>query len=377
MPSVVAIHGTGVREAGYQQMLDVMTRRFQKQRPAYQITPCPWYKKHGVAAPPYKSVPLRKEFRAVGQNDESDEVLAWQGLIVDPLSELRNMTEDGEGFASPTAGAQLAANVRQVTRPEGLQAYEMVPFWEPARDLVLSDDATKDAIARGASQPDAILLIARALVAAVFQSAIEQGRVVPDGEVRDAWVDELRQSMGTDLTLEARAVPGFLKPLVRATNRFLVRPFGESHSPLAGDILLYQARGEGIRDYISDVIQNASAPVYVMAHSLGGIAAVDTLILKPELKVERLITFGSQAPFFFEIGALVSRRAGETLPDHFPQWLNICDPNDLLSFRAGEIFGGDQRITDRQIDSGQPPLAAHSSYLGSNAFWERVWPILP
>lgn len=151
MPSVVAIHGTGVREAAYQQMLDVMTRRFQKQRPAYQITPCPWYKKHGVAAPPYKSAPLRKEFRAVGQSDESDEVLAWQGLIVDPLSELRNMTEDGEGFASPTAGAQLAANVRQVTRPEGLQAYEMVPFWEPARDLVLSDDATKDAIARGAS----------------------------------------------------------------------------------------------------------------------------------------------------------------------------------------------------------------------------------
>jgi hypothetical protein len=69
---------------------------------------------------------------------------------------------------------------------------------------------------------------------------------------------------------------------------------------------------------------------------------------------------------------------GDPLPPHFPNvWLNICDPNDLLSFRAKDVFGNDPRICDEQLDSGQPPLAAHSSYLTSEKFWAHVWKVFP
>jgi pimeloyl-ACP methyl ester carboxylesterase len=184
--------------------------------------------------------------------------------------------------------------------------------------------------------------------------------------------------MGSQPGAGARAVPAILQPGIKLVNRRLLRPFAESHSPIAGDIIYYQAKGQGIRDFIAGAISTADPPVYVMAHSLGGIAAVETLILDNQLKVAVLVTFGSQAPYFLEIDALAALKKGEALPAHFPPlWLNVCDPNDLLSFRAKTVFANDARIHDEQVDSGQPPVAAHSAYLGSNAFWKHVWKVFP
>ena len=78
---------------------------------------------------------------------------------------------------------------------------------------------------------------------------------------------------------------------------------------------------------------------------------MDALILEPTLKIEVLITFGSQASFFLEINALVSLEKGQPLPQHFPQlWLNVGDPNVLLSFRTKPVFSADPRIRDEQLD---------------------------
>lgn len=305
--------------------------------------------------------------------------MAWQGLYVDPLTELRELSELTGGTSNPTAAALMAQKIRHAAAPESLSEFGIDAFWSDVRNLVLEDEVTKTAIARGASRPDSTrLAVARALVAELLRRSMEVGKVVPDGERRDAWVDTLRENMGTDLTTGTRAVPGVLKPVARLVNRHLLRPLGESHTPIAGDIIFYQVRGQGIRDFIATAISKAEPPVYVMAHSLGGVAAVDALILNQNLKAEALISFGSQAPFFFEINALTSLEKGQPLPPHFPQlWLNVCDPNDLLSFRAKIVFANDVRIRDEQLDSGQPPLAAHSSYLGSNCFWKLVWSVLP
>jgi len=309
----------------------------------------------------------------------TDEIAAWQRLYVDPLSELQEVAEVATGGGNPTAAAVLARDLRSVAAPEYLSDFGMDTLWGEAREFVLTNEVARVAISRGASRPDAIrLLLARALVAQLIRKGIELEKVIPDAQVRDSWVTGLRRGMGSDLDSETRAVPFFLKPAVRAISRHLLRPLVESHSPIAGDILYYQARGDGIRDFISRTIAGAHPPVYVMAHSLGGIAAVETLILDPTLKVVVLITFGSQAPFFYEINSLVSLERGRHLPQHFPDvWLNVCDPNDLLSFRAKDVFDMDPRIIDKQLDSGQPPLAAHSAYLGSDSFWSLVWPVLP
>ena len=48
---------------------------------------------------------------------------------------------------------------------------------------------------------------------------------------------------------------------------------------MAGDILLYQSRGHDIRAFIEEKLQHAEPPVTIVAHSLGGIACVDLLVL--------------------------------------------------------------------------------------------------
>jgi hypothetical protein len=378
MPSVVVIHGTGVRQQGYDEMKQVVERRLAKSRPQYRTVECRWYKQFGVPTPPYLSTPLKKGYRVVAGSDANEDVLEWQELYLDPLVELRELARAARTTGHPARGAMLVAEVRNATAPASVPEFSMEPVWESARGAILSDSVTTQAIVNGVSQPEMVrLAIARAIVAEMIARSLEAGMIVPDAEVRESWVAELRRSMGWKPEEVTRAVPGVLKPVARFLNRRLLRPFGESHSPIAGDILLYQARGEGIRDCIAKAILAAEAPVYLLAHSLGGVATVDALALMPELKAEALITFGSQAPFFYEINALVSLPKGAPLPAHFPQrWLNFCDPNDLLSFRAGEVFPKDTRIADQHLDSGQPPLAAHSSYLGSKVFWAQVWTIL-
>jgi hypothetical protein len=377
MPTVVVIPGTGVREPAYREMLNAVKRRLEPSRPHYKVVECSWFQKYGTPPPPYKSVPERMISRAVGNVGVTDALLVWQCLYLDPLAELRDFAEFSVGSANPTNAVLLAERIRLAAPPESLAEFGMDNLWKEARNLILGSEVTRAAISRGTSRPDGIrLVVARALVAQLISRAIDLSKIIPDGLQRDLWVDILRRNMGTDITAGSRAVPFILKPAVRALNRYLLRPLGETLSPIAGDIIFYQVRGSGIRDFISKVISEAAPPVFVLAHSLGGIAVIDTLILNPALKVEAVVTFGSQAPFFFEINSLASLEEGQPLPVHFtPTWLNICDPNDLLSFRAQPAFPNDHRVIDEQLDSGQPPLAAHSSYLGSNAFWNLVWSV--
>jgi hypothetical protein len=104
---------------------------------------------------------------------------------------------------------------------------------------------------------------------------------------------------------------------------------------------------------------------------LGGVATVDWLALGKR-SITRLITVGSQAPYFYEIDALVSRPFGAGLPRYFPKkWLNIFDPNDFFSYRAAKIFPG--VAVDKRVDNGQPFPESHSAYWHNDA---AVWPAI-
>ena len=69
---------------------------------------------------------------------------------------------------------------------------------------------------------------------------------------------------------------------------------------------------------------------------------------------------GSQSPLLYELGALRSLKRGQPLPSAFPPWINLYDPNDLLSYVAEKLFPG--RVNDIKVQSGELPLAAHSAY---------------
>ena len=141
---------------------------------------------------------------------------------------------------------------------------------------------------------------------------------------------------------------------------------------MVGDILRYQARGDEIRNFLRLTIEECNDSVIILAHSLGGVACVDLLAEKATPAVTHLITAGSQAPYFYELDALVSRSFGSGLGDHFTQkWLNFYDLRDFLSYRAAMIFPG--KVTDKIVDNGQPFPESHGAYWHNDKeFWEPV-----
>jgi pimeloyl-ACP methyl ester carboxylesterase len=141
--------------------------------------------------------------------------------------------------------------------------------------------------------------------------------------------------------------------------------------PAAGDILLYQSDGQAIRDFIGARIDACEGDVVVMAHSLGGIACVDLLVQQPRPRVKALVTFGSQAPLLYELGALRSLKPPGQLPNTFPRrWINVYDRDDLLSYLAAPIFKPVAK--DLQARSGQPFPDSHSAYWDQRDVWERL-----
>jgi pimeloyl-ACP methyl ester carboxylesterase len=144
--------------------------------------------------------------------------------------------------------------------------------------------------------------------------------------------------------------------------------------------MVYQAKGKTIREFIRSQIEHEQVepPVILLAHSLGGIACVDLLIEHDlRAKVACLVTVGSQAPFFYEIDALQTLAYGEPLPEHFPQWLNLYDLRDFLSYvgNCEGIFPG--KLTDVQVDNRQPFPEAHGAYWANEQTWNAIEKVLP
>jgi hypothetical protein len=48
-----------------------------------------------------------------------------------------------------------------------------------------------------------------------------------------------------------------------------------------------------------------------------------------------------------------------TRPENVESWLNLWDPDDILSFLAAPVFGG---VRDVEIDTGAPFPFSHSEY---------------
>jgi pimeloyl-ACP methyl ester carboxylesterase len=142
-------------------------------------------------------------------------------------------------------------------------------------------------------------------------------------------------------------------------------------SPAISDILMYQARGEKIRGYIKKEIESHLGSVVLLAHSLGGIAAVDLLLTTDLPQVRALVTVGSQSPNLYGINALNGLEKGRPWPDRFPQkWLNIYDNNDFLSYPGEGILPG--RVKDFSIDSRQPFPESHSAYWRNAKVWREI-----
>ena len=155
-------------------------------------------------------------------------------------------------------------------------------------------------------------------------------------------------------------------------------PLTDAASDFSRSIIYYLRRGAEARSVIANALRMPpqDAPVILFGHSLGGVAAVD-LLTGPEweaaeMRVDLLVTAGSQSPWLFLLGGLA--HVGPGMPGNVPvPWLNFWDERDLLSFCAEEVFSGrGDFIRDVQITSGDPFPASHGSYFTDPALYQAI-----
>jgi hypothetical protein len=388
---VVFVHGTGVRGQGWADSFTVVKQRLLDLDPKLRVNGCFWGGSQGAKLrADGASIPDYDETGGDDPSEDEENLALWAVLYTDPWYEIRllgdwpvDYAELAPGQAAPSdlLREQLENFMPSEELLHQLARYDLQPHFDAARTALLAAPEFGRAVdtATEATLNEHRKALARALAAFMVQSAEDYGAPPIDGATRDkivgAVTDDLHgfgMGVAAWLTRPFKGIAGSMITRRMARKRGAVT---DATSPAAGDIMRYQARGSDIRRYIRQVVADAisddsDASVALLAHSLGGIACVDALIEKPIPGVDRLVTVGSQAPFFYEIDALTSLPYGEQLPDHFPEWLNIYDGRDFLSYIGAGVFP--KRVRDHRVDNGQPFPQAHSAYWRNDGVWEPI-----
>ncbi|MBC7271339.1 MAG: hypothetical protein H5T76_21950 [Streptomyces sp.] len=408
MTSVLFIHGTGVRAPDYAAALRTVRTGLGRIRPDVAVAECDWgsalgsyLRAEGASIPGYRP---QKTDTTPRRAPDDEERARWALLYAEPDAELTLFALSGT-----TSGPAEAPKVFVPGAvPAGQRLWKQVPglaeapavreAWEAAGLAGQLDDVLRElrsssvfrsacnALDDGRGGPGRGLprLTGRSLVARALARLPEGPGAVPVAE-RDAAVDAVTDELGGDerglAEVVGRSLGAFARLAERAGGSRLVvsgRGTISEHSlGFSGDILSYLVRGEAVRAYVADLAGTLPAPVVLLGHSLGGVIGFDLLASHQSLTphITQLITVGSQAPLLYELDALPSRPYGTGLPAHFPAWLNVYDPRDLLSFLGSPIFGS--RVRDVEVDNGQPVSAAHGAYWANPRLYEVLAQALP
>ncbi|MCX4697298.1 hypothetical protein [Streptomyces sp. NBC_01373] len=396
MTAVVFIHGTGVREPGFSELAGRVAAGLTALRDGLRIVPYYWGGAHGATlAAGGASLPAQADGTTRGPGPglgldgspaaaDDDTAAAWAALYADPYAELALAAAGSEPVVERPPGsvppeqklqAQLAALAAQGDAP----AAELGPgLARAATDLAAHPllGPAADAL----DPDDLAVLAARSLAARLIADALDaDAPLVPVGDTRDAVVDRLAEALGAPPRGTERGLRSLLlRAAGSAASRAVVRrrrALTEAAHPAAGDILRYLSRGEAVRAELRTLVAGLEPPVALVCHSLGGIIALDTLISAPLPQVRLLVTAGSQGPFLYESGSLPTLEHPAPLPPHVPDWLNLYDPRDLLSYLGAGLFPG--RVTDIAVDSRQPFPASHSAYWTNPAVYRHIVDRLP
>jgi hypothetical protein len=387
MPSLIYVHGTGVREPEYSNAYKLIEKKIRSSLPGWRPVGCFWGEEYGAKFHmDGGSIPNYATARAIGDAlDERDEsLILWQLLYSDPCYELfliKTMSEeedqepnfDRSSSSSRTERERLVKEIVGFRPSKALESMieqsDLAPFWSEAFLYITESEDFKVASSTNIQDNQLIGIVTRAITAQIIVMADKQGVPAPGGDIRDALVKKLLEELKS-VALGIGA--GYLLSRRMATYAAERRRgvLIDKAQPFAGDILLYQTRGEKIREFIRKQITEASDSVLLLAHSLGGVACVDLLIEKPPDNVIGIVTAGSQAPLLYELDCLKTLRHCEQLPDHFPRWLNIYDPHDFLSYQGRIVFPG--RVEDVEIESNQPFPKSHSAYWSVQKTWESI-----
>ncbi|MEV0175682.1 hypothetical protein AB0I00_31785 [Streptomyces sp. NPDC050803] len=378
MTALLFVHGTGVRRAAYQETVTELREGLAAVDPKPTVHECYWGDEFGVpegagsrtlpgaVTPPEEPDPL---------TDDQDQpaILTWELLYEDPLAPLRRTAPADAWFYDEPPDPRLDQWARDAAAapPEPLAALldraGIRADLPRAMAAVLDSPVGRDALTHGRPPGELPPAVATAAVAHLLVTLAHEGRPLRwSPEQRDEAVDLLSRALGGGDTRGVLLSAGWKVIAPLGGMRYLMwkrGPLMDRAHPRAGDILKYLARGDALRACIRRRVTEVAAahgPVVLLAHSLGGIAAVDLLAREELPAVRHLVTIGSQAAQLHELGALPALEPGAPLPAHFPAWTNVYDSRDLLAFLAEPVFG--TRVRDIELTSGQPFKASHSAY---------------
>jgi hypothetical protein len=376
------VHGTGVRAAGYAATLRLIEGRVAQQRLSVSVRGCFWGEAEGARLRVGgSSIPGYGDTGGHAPTYEDELMALWSVLYTDPWYELRVLRHLPPPTLLPgqeSPAGKLRRTIEQLEPPPelavALSDAGLANLFGPAVSALRAAPEFDQALTTAPSDPlDHRRAIARAVIAHALVAADDQGLPPPDGATRDRCVEMLSNQLhGYGLGVSDFLTRPFKGMAARMVTRKLTGDRGaisDATGPVAGDILRFLARGDGVREFITDHISDAG-PTYLLGHSLGGIMCVDLLIRERIPDVLGLITVGSQAPFLYEIGALPALMPPDPLPEHFPRWLNVYDRRDVLSYLCTEVFTGD--VCDVELDNRQPFPQSHSAYWTNDALWDAI-----
>jgi hypothetical protein len=398
--SVIFVHGTGGRQKDYDINFQKIEKALQERKPDAKLISCLWgdpvgakLNADGASIPTYQEAEGGKKL-----TPEEENIRLWEALYKDPCYEirllgLRSLQAQNSSPNKLRPAQELKDRVAALPRDSALQdklkALGIGTFFLPAcEEIAGSKSQIFGRLLETAARPldSDYAAIARAIVAMsglLYEEREWSLNPLIDEELRNKAVDTILQFLSrgeTSRGVVSDWITGQLSSFALGIGTNTVKrkrgAISDGAYPFAGDIMVYQAKGKKIRDYIRSQIDLVEPPVVLLAHSLGGIACVDLLIdedLRDRVKL--LITVGSQAPFLYEIDALPTLSFGEPLPEHFPQWVNIYDLRDFLSYVGEGVFPG--KLKDVVVDNKQPFPESHSAYWANKETWNAIVKVLP
>lgn len=395
--TLLFVHGTGVRDPAYTATCALIERQLRDFAPHVKLAQCLWGDSVGAKlAHGGKSIPTYGEARGVDAEDLFPAL--WSLLIQDPGFELRMLAslpvpflelvpnEEGpaekllERFRELRSSSELEGQLAALGLTAGVDENGETQTLVDLIDGLARSDGFLDCARSGfAGSPEHRAALARAVVAALQKATVEAGAPAMDAPTRNELAGVIRSLLGEDVRGDGAWLMSPLTGLAQNLATWHVRrkrgALTDSAYPAAGDILLYQSRGARMRDFIRARIDElADQEVIVFAHSLGGIASFELLAAGCPANVTHLITFGSQASFLYEIGALSTLEPDTDLRPDFPAWSNFYDLSDPLSYIGEGLFPG--RVTDYQVESGESFPASHGAYLHARPFWQQMSALL-
>jgi hypothetical protein len=384
--TLLVVHGTGVRSESFGETLKQIRLKVKEFRLPCVVEPVLWGETLGID---FEGLSLPDP--PVHSEEEQAQALRWQYLQVDPLFDLRlwctPAAEPPKKVLGATPGATASWQdtiskyageyAERISLATLLGNNQLNAFFLPAWNKVVASQLPKQAFAAaGEDGPAVSRVFAEAVVAQMMHDAAAADPPVAlpprlGAKIVAIMIFDWQQArLGIKnlfLKFFGEAAKTVIRPLRAGASRAI--------APAIGDILNYQAVGQDLRELIRKNIALAGGDVFVLSHSLGGVACFELMVDERRnsanalSNVKGLITVGSQAPLLYEFGALQTLKKGSPLPADFPDWLNVYDENDLLSYRADRLFGEGH---DKQVDSMLPPLEAHSAYWKLDETWNAI-----